>query len=72
MFCRYESLQESILSRVTKIILYKTVIRRAVLCGAEWTVMEREGQAVLSLGREMFRGICGAKYGNGEWKSGTN
>jgi len=34
--------------------------------------MEREGQAVLSLGREMFRGICGAKYGNGEWKSGTN
>jgi len=34
--------------------------------------MEREGQAVLSLGREMFRGICGAKCGNGEWKCGTN
>jgi len=35
-------------------------------------VTEREEQAVLIFGRKMFRRICGAKYENGEWKSGTN
>ena len=32
---------------------------------------ERE-QAVLIFGRKIFRRIYGAKYENGEWKSGTN
>jgi len=61
------------LSRATKIILYKTLIRPAVLCGAEgWTVTEREEQAVLIFGRKIFRRIYGPKYENGEWKSRTN
>ena len=60
-------------SRATKIILYKKLIRPEVLCGAEgWTVTEREEQAVLFFEREIFRRICGAKYENGNWKSGTN
>jgi len=50
-------------SRATKIILYKTLIRPAVLCGAEgWTVTEREEQTVLIFEREILRRICGAKY----------
>jgi len=61
------------LSRAIKIILYETLIRPDVSCGAEtWTVTEREEQAVLIFGRKIFRRIYSAKYGNGEWKSGTN
>ena len=62
-----------LLSRATKIVLYKTVIRPVVLCGAEgWTVAEKEEQALLIFGRKMFRRIYGPKYENGEWKSRTN
>ena len=62
-----------LLSRATKIILYKTLIRPAVSYGAEvWTLTEKEEQAVLIFGRKIFRRIYGAKYENGEWKSRTN
>ena len=61
------------LSRATKIILYKTLTRPVVLCGAEaWTVMKKEEQAVLIFERKIFRRMYGPKYGNGKWKSGTN
>ena len=62
-----------LLSRATKIILNKTVIRPVVTCGPEvWTLTKEEEQAVLIFEREMFRRIYGAKYENGEWKSRTN
>jgi len=61
------------LSRATKIILCKTLIRQVVSCGAEaWTLTEKEEQAVLIFERKIFRRIYGTKYENGEWKSGTN
>jgi len=61
------------LSRAIKIILYTTLIRPVVLCGAEgWTLTEKEEQAVLIFERKIFRRIYGAKYENGEWKSRTN
>ena len=73
LFCRYKSLQESTFNQGYLSILYKTLIRPAVSCGAEvWTVTEREEQAVLIFGRKIFRRIYGPKYENGEWKSGTN
>ena len=41
--------------------------------GAEaWTLTKKEEQAVLIFERKMFRRIYGPRYGNGEWKSGTN
>ena len=44
-----------------------------MLCGAEaWTLTKKEEQAVLIFERKIFRRIYGAKYENGEWKSGTN
>ena len=61
------------MSRAIKIILYTTLIRPVVLCGAEgWTLTEKEEQAVLIFERKIFRRIYGAKYENGEWKSRTN
>jgi len=62
-----------LLSRATKIMLYKTLIRPVVTCGAEaWTLTKKEEQAVLIFEREIFRTIYGPKYENGEWKSRTN
>jgi hypothetical protein len=61
------------LSGATKIILYKTLTRPVVTCGAEaWTLTEKEEQAVLIFERKIFRRIYGHKYENGEWKSRTN
>jgi len=33
---------------------------------------KKEEQALLIFERKIFRRICGPKYENGEWKSGTN
>jgi hypothetical protein len=62
-----------LLSRATKIILYKTLIRPVVSYGAEaWTLTKKEEQILLIFERKMFRRIYGHKYENGQWKSGTN
>jgi len=44
-FAAISLFRSQLLSRATKIILYKTLIRPVVLCGAEaWTVMKKEEQ----------------------------
>jgi len=35
-------------------------------------VTKKEEQALIIIGRKIFGRIYGAKYENGEWKSGTN
>ena len=60
-------------SRVTKIILYKTLIRPVVSYGAEaWALTKKEEQALLIFERKIFRRMCGPKYEDGVWKSRTN
>jgi len=72
-FAAISLFRSQLLSRATEVILYKTLIRPVVLCGAEvWTVTKKEEQAVLIFERKIFRTIYGAKYENGEWKSRTN
>jgi hypothetical protein len=62
-----------LLSRATKILLHKTLIRPVVSYGAEaWTMTKKEEQALLVFERKIFRRQYGAKYEYGEWKSRTN
>jgi len=72
-FAAISLFRSRILSRATKIILYKTLIRPVVSYGAEaWTLTKKEEQALLIFGRKILRRIYGPKYENGEWKSRTN
>ena len=49
-----------LLSRATKILLYKTLIRTVVTYGAEvWTVTRKEEDALVIFERKMLRGIYG-------------
>jgi hypothetical protein len=55
------------LSRATKIIVYKTLIRPVVSYGAEaWTSTKKEEKALLIFERKIFRRTYGPKYENGE------
>jgi hypothetical protein len=66
-------LRTRLLSRITEIRLYMTLIRPVVTYGAEtWTMTKKEEQALLIFERKIFRRIYGAKYDDGEWKSRTN
>jgi hypothetical protein len=72
-FAAISLFRSRLLSRATKILLYKTLIRPVVLYGAEaWTMTKKEEQALLIFERKIFRKIYGPKYENGEWKSRTN
>ena len=72
-FAAISLFRSRLLSRATKILLYKTLIRPVVSYGAEvWTLTKKEEQAVLRFGRKIFRRMYGPKYENGEWKSGNN
>ena len=73
IFAAINLFRSRLLSRTTKIILYKTLIRPVVSYGAEaWTLKKKEEQALLIFERKIFRRIYGPTYENGEWKSRTN
>ena len=72
-FAAISLFRNRLLSRATKIRLYKTLIRPVVTYGAEtWAMTKEEEQAVLIFERKIFRRIYGPKYEDGEWKSRTN
>jgi len=72
-FAAISLFRSRLLSRATKIILYKTLIRPVISYGAEaWTLTKKEEQALLIFERKIFRRIYGLKYENWEWKSRKN
>jgi len=72
-FAAISLFRNRLLSRATKILLYKTLIRPIVTYGAEpWTMTKKEEQILLIFEREIFRRIYGPKYEDGEWKSRMN
>jgi hypothetical protein len=72
-FAAISLFRDRLLSRATKIRLYKTLIIPAVTYGAEtWTMTKKEEQDLLIFERKIFRKIYGAKYKGGEWKSRAN
>ena len=73
MYKLYILFWSRLLSRATKIILYKTLISPVVSYGAEaWTLTKKEEQTLLIFERKIFRRIYGPKYENGEWKCRAN
>jgi len=72
-FAAISLFRNRLLSRTTKIWLYKSLIRPVVTYGAEtWTMTKKEEQALLIFERKIFRRVYGPKYEDGEWKSRTN
>jgi hypothetical protein len=72
-FAAISLFRSRLLSRATKHLLYKTLIRPVVSYGAEaWTVTKKDKQALLVFERKIYRRICGHKYENGEWESRTS
>jgi hypothetical protein len=72
-FAAISLFRKGLLSRATKIRLYKTLIRPTVTNGAEtWTMARKDKQVLLIFERKIFRRIYGPKYKDGEWKSRTN
>jgi hypothetical protein len=72
-FAAISFFRNRLLSRATKFLIYKTVIRPVVIYGVEtWTMTKKKEQAVLIFERKLFRVIYGPKYEDGEWKSKTN
>jgi hypothetical protein len=72
-FAAVSLFRNRLLSRATKMRLYKTRESPAVTYGVEtWSMAKKEKQALLIFERKIFRRIYGHKYDDGERKSRTS
>jgi hypothetical protein len=70
-FAAISLFRNRLLSRATKIKLYKTLIRPVVTYAAKtWTMTKKEEQAVLIFERKIFSRKYVPKYEDGEGKVG--
>ena len=61
------------ISQSVKIRLYKTIIRPAVIYGAEtWTVTNKIEKMLMTWERKILRKIYGPTKENGQWRIKTN
>jgi hypothetical protein len=72
-FAALSLFRNRLLSRATKIRLYKTLIKPVVTYGAEtWTMTKKEEQALPIFERKMLRRVYVPKYEDGKRKIRTN
>lgn len=72
-FAQMKLLKSKLLSRQTKITIYKTLIRPIVTYGSEtWTYTEAEVKALRVFERKIFRRICGPIREGETWRSRNN
>ena len=73
-FANQKILQSKLISKKTKIKLYKAPIRPVAVYGSEcWVLTENIKQKLLVFERKILRRIFGAtQKANGEWKLKTN
>lgn len=68
-----KQLTSSLVSRRTKLILYKTLIRPVLTYGSEtWTTTRTEDKELLIFERKVLRRILGGVFINNEWRRRTN
>lgn len=72
-FANLRLLKSKLLSRATKLRLYKSLIRPVVTYGAEtWYLSQNDCRKLAVFERKVVRRICGATFVNGRWKCKTN
>lgn len=72
-FANLKMLKSRLLSRSTKLRIYKTLIRPVVTYGAEtWNISASDANKLRIFERKIIRRICGAVYENGLWRIRTN
>jgi len=73
-FANKKIFQSKLISKKSKIKLYKALIRPVVVCGSEcWVLTENIKQKLLAFERRILRRIFGpTQKANGEWRLKTN
>jgi hypothetical protein len=72
-FSHIQLFKSNILSKRTKIKLYKTLVRAVIMYGAEtWTLKITDEQLLRVLERKIIRRICGTVCIEGNWRLRTN
>ena len=65
--------KSSLVTRATKLRLYKTVIRPIVMYGSEtWSLTVKQESALSCFERKILRTICGPFFEHGVWRRRTN
>jgi hypothetical protein len=63
----------SLVSRNTKLRLFKTIIRPIVMYGCEtWSLTQKQDERLATFERKVLRSICGAVCEQGRWRIRTN
>jgi hypothetical protein len=73
-FANQKILHSKLISKKTKMKLYKALVRPIVVCGSEcWVLAENIEQILLVFERKILRRIFGpTRKANGEWRLKTN